>query len=162
MEFKLAQEKDLTKIMNIYSNAREYMRKTGNPTQRKNNYPPISLIKKDIKEGKYLYVAIENNSIVGVFYFRVGIDETYINITNGKWLDDSEYGVIHRIASSGATRDFFGKVLEFCLTKINHIRIDTHENNAPMLKTLKRHNFSYRGNIICSDGTERVAFEYLK
>lgn len=162
MEFKLAQEKDLTKIMNIYSNAREYMRKTGNPTQWKNNYPPISLIKKDIIEGKFLYVALVNNLIVGVFYFRVGTDETYIKITNGKWLDESEYGVIHRIASDGSTKDFFGKVLEFCLTKINHIRIDTHQNNSPMLKTLKRHSFSYRGNIICSDGTERLAFEYLK
>ena len=44
--------------------------------------------------------------MVGTFFFVYGkdIEPTYADITDGKWLDDSPYGVVHRIAGDGKVK----------------------------------------------------------
>ena len=49
MIIRLTKYEDLNRVMEIYSIAREYMKKTGNPNQWKDYWPPIDLIKEDIK-----------------------------------------------------------------------------------------------------------------
>ena len=112
MTIRLAKENDLTRIMEIYAIAREYMRKTNNPNQWKDCWPPIELIKDDIKN-KISYVIEENGHIYGVFAFFIGRDETYDVIVDGDWIDkDSEYGVIHRIASSQERKGILPETLK--------------------------------------------------
>jgi hypothetical protein len=56
---------DFDRILEIYRIAREFMAKTGNPTQWGTNYPPISMLEGDIPAGN-LYV-VEDDLIHGVF-----------------------------------------------------------------------------------------------
>ena len=150
MNIRLAKETDFETIMNIYENARNFMKQNGNPNQWKDDYPPKNLIIKDIKEHKFLRVVENNESeICGVFYFKIGVDKTYKNI-DGKRINESEYGVIHRIA------------VEYCLTLTDHIRIDTHRDNKIMISLLLNNGFIRTGIIYCDTGEAREAFELIK
>lgn len=156
-----AKECDLEAILKIYEVARKYMKDNGNESQWKNNYPPKSLLEDDIKQG-ILYVIKENEEVHGVFAFILGEDPTYLNIYEGEWLNSSPYGTIHRIASDGKIKHSLRHAIEFGLTLINHIRIDTHKNNKIMNKSLIKYGFKITGIIICDDGTTRIAYEYFK
>lgn len=152
-----AEEADLGEILKIYAEAREFMKKSGNPTQWGDTRPPIATTKRDIAEGR-LFKITDGRKTVGVFAFVLGDDPTYREI-DGRWLDERPYGTIHRIASSGTARGIFETALAFCLSRCANIRIDTHENNIPMRRCLARTGFEYCGKIITDDGTERLAFQ---
>lgn len=102
MYIRTATINDLDKIKQIYAHAREFMKQTNNPTQWGDHKPAISQIIDDI-EKKKSYVCINEEEIVGVFYFNIEEDITY-NYIEGNWLNDEEYGVIHRIAVKQNTR----------------------------------------------------------
>ncbi len=59
----------------------------------------------------------EDNCIHGVFAFIIGEDPTYRIIENGEWKSDTLYGTIHRLASTGYTKNVFHEVMNFCLQK---------------------------------------------
>ena len=153
-----ALEEDLDRIQEIYAYARQFMVKTGNPNQWKNNHPPASQLEEDIGKGD-LYVITEDNLIHGVFYFYIGIDPTYGEIEDGAWTSDTPYGTIHRIASCKS--GVFSEALLFCRNKCSHIRVDTHADNKPMQHLAEKHGFSRRGIIYVEDGTPRIAYEML-
>ena len=162
MNVRLAEEKDLLDILKIYENARQFMKVNGNPDQRKDNYPPKNLIENDIKEHKYLRVVEdEKGRLIGVFFFKIGEDKTYKTI-KGRWINESKYGVIHRIATNGLSHNFFENVLSYCLNLINHIRIDTHKDNKIMINLLLKCGFKEVGIIYCDTGEERLAFELIR
>lgn len=145
--------------MQIYQSARSFMIENNNPNQWGNIYPEISLIEKDINN-KHSYVCINDDSkIVGVFYFNQEEDPTYLYIYEGEWLNDSEYGVIHRIASSGHERGVMSFVINWCLHQINNIRIDTHRDNMVMRNVLQKLGFHYCGIIYLENGDERLAYQ---
>ena len=52
MEIRKAAEADLDEILEIYSQARRFMAKNGNPSQWGDVYPPRKLVEADIAEGK--------------------------------------------------------------------------------------------------------------
>lgn len=159
MKVRKAKKEDLNKIMVIYEVAKVYMRNNGNPNQWINNYPSKELLMKDIEEGS-LYVIFEEENIYGVFMFSVGIDETYINIYEGKWLNDEVYGTIHRIASSGERRGILSLAIDYCKNMISNVRIDTHKDNKIMQNLLLNNGFRYCGIIYILDGSERLAYHY--
>ena len=137
--------KDIDQIMDIYKIARDFMIKNGNPTQWGLNYPTKDLIIGDINKS-ISYVICENDKICGTFAFIIGEDPTYKEI-KGAWLDNSTYGTIHRIASNQISHKIFEAALEFCLTKIGHIRIDTHLDNKVMQKKILNNKFRECGII---------------
>ncbi len=149
---------DLPQILEIYDAARRFMRANGNPNQWAGGYPYKEILVEDIDIGR-LYVCERENALRGVFMFEIGVDPTYIYIEDGEWLDDSEYGVIHRIASDGKTKGVFAECLGFCLEHIKHIRIDTHDDNLPMQHTLSKNGFKRCGIIYLPDGAPRIAYE---
>lgn len=151
-----AEPEEIDAILAIYDKARFFMREHGNMTQWVNGYPSRELLEKDIAEGN-LYV-IEKDGIHAVFMFRVGHDDTY-DVIRGEWIDDSQYGVIHRIGSDGVLHGVLHDALSFASSIISHIRIDTHSDNAVMRSALEKEGFSERGLIVCDDGTDRVAYE---
>ena len=156
---RLAAEDDLPRILEIYDEARSFMRRNGNMKQWINGYPSRALLEKDI-ESHSLYVLYDGTSVYGVYMFRAGHDRTYDSI-RGKWLDDSPYGVIHRIASDGTHKGVLKEALAASSQVIKHLRIDTHSDNAVMQNALRREGFSECGIIVCEDGTDRTAFERL-
>ena len=147
---------DFDRILEIYRIAREFMAKTGNPTQWGTNYPPISMLEGDIPAGN-LYV-VEDDLIHGVFAYFTEPDPTYGYIEDGAWLDHSPYGTIHRVAGDG-TGGIFTAVLQFAMEQNPHVRIDTHADNKVMQHVLEKHGFQRTGIIYLEDGDPRIAFE---
>ena len=155
-----AEEKDLAEIAAIYDHARSFMRSYGNmdqwPTER---YPALWSAELDLKEG-ILYVTENEKGISGTFVLMPGPDPTYHVIENGSWRSDTPYGAIHRVASRGGGT--LAAALEFAKARYDHIRMDTHRDNAPMRHLLEKLGFSHRGTIYVEDGTPRMAFDLLK
>ena len=148
---------DMTDILRVYEQARQFMRDNGNPTQWGDSHPRQEILEEDVRLGR-LYVVEQENAIRGVFMFQVGDDPTYSYI-EGSWRSAESYGVIHRIAGNGG--GIFAASLEFCKTMIPHIRIDTHADNQPMQHAVAKAGFSRRGIIYVEDGTPRIAYDLL-
>ena len=160
---RLAKINDLELILLIYDMARNFMAKTGNPTQWGKTWPPKELLIEDINNNR-LYV-LEDSEIYGVFALMQGSDKTYDIIEDGKWLNDKPYVTIHRIASSGKHSHILDEVVRYCFdTFMVDIRIDTHKDNITMNNALKRCGFDMCGIIYTHDGTKRIAYqrEYKK
>ena len=149
---------DLPVILEIYSYAREFMRKNGNPTQWSDKYPEESLLRSDI-ENHNLYVVVESGHICGVFAFIIGPDETYSRIEQGEWLSKDEYGTIHRVAGDGTVHGLLQKAVSYCEQKIPHLRIDTHQDNQIMQHVILKCGFQECGIIYVNDGSPRIAYE---
>lgn len=147
---------DFDRILEIYRIAREFMAKTGNPTQWGTHYPPVSMLEADIPAGN-LYV-VEDDLIHGVFAYFTEPDPTYGYIEDGAWLDHSPYGTIHRVAGDGSG-GIFTAVLQFAMEQNPHVRIDTHADNKVMQHVLEKHGFQRTGIIYLEDGDPRIAFE---
>ncbi len=158
MEIRKSQLTDLDTLMKMYENARSFMSSHGNPTQWENTYPPKPLVAKDIEEG-CSYVCIEQDKIVATFYYKEGRDDTYVKIYEGQWLDDSPYGVIHRITSDGTVRGAATYCINWALNQCGNLRMDTHRDNMVMQHTLDKNGFTYCGIIYSDDGTERLAYQ---
>lgn len=159
MKITKASAQHIATIMAIYKDATAYMRQNGNLNQWVNGYPSRELIEKDIKNGN-CYVVVDQENILAVFCYFEGVEPTYINIFDGAWLNDEPYGTIHRIAvaktahSSGAAEMCYN----FCLAKQKNLRIDTHEDNIPMQKSLSKNGFIKCGKIFLENGDKRIAF----
>ena len=154
---------DVPRAAQIYDSARAFMRKSGNLLQWNDGYPNADTVREDIKEGNS-YVLEDEGLVIAVFYFRVGIDETYNKIYGGEWLSDEPYAVIHRIAVSDEAR---GKgaahfIFSECYKKHPNIKIDTHKDNHPMQRSLERAGFKYCGIIYLKSGDERLAYEKVE
>ncbi len=151
---------DLDKITEIYENARIFMAKSGNPNQWTDGYPSKLDAAQDINEGN-LYVIRDDNKIVGVFAFILGEEPTYKVIENGAWHYDLPYGTIHRIASSGEEKNISEIAFNYCLQRVDYLRIDTHKDNIQMQNAVKRFGFKECGTIYVRNGA-RIAFDYKR
>lgn len=158
MMVRSARTTDLPVILEIYSQAREFMSRSGNPTQWADNYPEEALLRNDIENGS-LYVVEESGRVCGVFAFIIGPDETYSLIEQGGWLSDSEYGTIHRVAGDGTVHGLLQKAVSYCEQRISHLRIDTHQDNRIMQHVILKCGFRKCGIIYVSDGSPRIAYE---
>ncbi len=163
MEIRKAEQKDIPKIMEIYDIARNYMRKNGNMNQWINGYPQKEIIEEDIKKGSSFICYEKNESdeeILAVFYFAIEEEPTYNKIYEGEWLNDEEYGVIHRLGVAGHKKGMATFCMNYCATKVKNIRVDTHRDNVPMQKLLEKLGYQYCGIIYIGDGSERLAFQH--
>ncbi len=159
MEIRRAHRSDIDAIMPIYESAKAFMRACGNSTQWADGYPDRATILADIDAG-YCHVGIDNEgNIAMVFAFIIGEDPTYATIEDGQWPDNSPYGTIHRMASSGAYSGMLRACTEYCLGKIDTLRLDTHADNIPMQKAARATGYVRCGIIICRDGTPRIAYQ---
>ena len=163
MKIRKTEEKDLDRIMEIYAYARSFMAEHENPNQwGPTNWPPETLIREDIRNGNSYVCADENSRILGTFYFMQGkdIEPCYREITDGTWLDDSAYGVVHRIASDGSVRGVGSFCVNWAFDQCGHLRIDTHGDNYVMQNMLKKLGFVHCGTIyVEEDHYPRLAYE---
>lgn len=155
-----AEKKNLPRVLEIYSYAREFMRKNGNPTQWENFSAIKDSLVNDMENGN-LYIIRDDENIYGVFAFIVGEDSTYKKIEQGEWLSDAEYGTIHRVASDGRIHGMMGLIVQFCSERIAHLRIDTHADNKIMQHLILKNGFKRCGIIYISDGSPRIAYERI-
>ena len=166
MEIRKTTEQDIGRLMEIYAYARDFMAKTGNPNQwGPTNWPPEVLLRNDIKEGSSYVCTNDNGTVIGTFYFIQGkdIEPNYREITDGAWLDDSAYGVVHRLASDGSERGIGQFCINWAFAQCGHMRIDTHTDNKVMQKLLTKLGFQRCGIIyVIEDNYPRYAYEKVK
>jgi hypothetical protein len=159
MTIRHSAEWDFNRIMEIYCLARRFMAEHGNPNQWGKNNPPTDQLLQDIQLGD-LYVISDDSEIHGVFYFYIGEDPTYTQI-DGSWRSNKLYGTIHRIAGDGSG-GILKSAVEFAGAKIDHIRIDTHEDNRIMQSAVEKQGFYRCGIIRIADGSPRIAYDRLE
>ena len=158
MTVRVASARDLARILEIYADARAFMRAHGNPDQWGENYPPEEMIREDVATGRS-YVCVEGEEILGVFYYAEGDDLTYAVIEDGAWLNDAPYGVIHRIAVVARGRGVAAACFAFGVSRCRNLKIDTHADNLPMQKSLEKNGFVRCGTIYLADGSPRIAYQ---
>ena len=160
MTIRQAQMCDLDRVLQIYADARAFMRAHGNPDQWGENYPPEAMIREDVATG-HSYVCIEGEEILGVFYYGEGEDPTYTVIEDGAWLNDEPYGVIHRIAVGARGRGVAAACFAFGVAQCGNLKIDTHADNLPMQRSLEKNGFVRCGTIHLADGSARIAYQKM-
>lgn len=170
-----ARAEDLPELLRVYEAAREFMVKTGNPTQwispDGKTKPTKEQLEMDIAQSKSYVYTDALGRIHAVFYYDYGqeVEPTYGKIdpargldNTGKWIGPETYGVVHRIASDGLMKGAGRTCLRWAMDQSAHLRIDTHENNRPMQHVLGQLGFALCGTIYLEDGDSRLAYEWVK
>ena len=153
---------DFDAVMQIYSEARDFMRKSGNPDQWGDSYPSAEIVRGDLSENGGGYVATDGENILAAFYFEENADDpTYREIFDGDWLNALPYGVVHRVGvgALGRGRGLGALCLTFATEKCGNIKIDTHTENLPMQKLLSKLGFVRCGSIYLEDKSHRIAYQ---
>ncbi len=154
--------KDKESVLKIYEEARAFI-KTYNSPQWQDGYPNEDTFNKDIKDGT-IYVNEVEGIVVGVATF-LDYEPTYEEI-DGAWLNDEEYVVIHRIATTtsklgkGHAKAFIDYLENN--PKVKNIKIDTHELNEPMKRFLIKNGFIYCGIITLNNPVDKLRLAYQK
>ncbi len=155
-------KEEIDRVLEIYASAREFMCRSGNPTQWSGGYPGRELLLEDIQKGQLFGIEKENESgLRGVFALISGEDPTY-GFIDGKWLSSAPYGTIHRVASDGSGKGMFKRCVEFARKYYNHLRIDTYKDNLPMQRVISENGFVYCGIIYLENGDPRMAYEWAE
>ncbi len=158
MEIRQAKESDLPVLLEMFDEARAYMRANGNREQWQGGYPQKSLILQDIRQGN-CYVCQETGEILGVFSYFEQPDPTYARIYEGSWKKDGPYGTIHRIAVRAHRKGVAGFCFAYCFARCGNLRADTHKDNIPMQKALEKNGFQPCGIIYLESGDPRIAYQ---
>ncbi len=158
MKIRKATLDDLDTIMQIYADARLYMRENGNRTQWSGGYPSRELVVCDIAEG-ICHVCEDGGELAGVFVCFVGEDPTYQTVYGGAWLNDRPYAVIHRIAVAKHRRGVASACFDYGFSLCQNLKIDTHRDNLPMQRSLAKNGFLPCGIIHLANGEERIAYQ---
>ncbi|MCR5138401.1 MAG: GNAT family N-acetyltransferase [Oscillospiraceae bacterium] len=166
MKIRHSTGQDFDRMMEIYSFARSYMAEHSNPNQwGPTHWPPEDLIRSDIRNGSSYVCLGENDTVIGTFFFTHGkdIEPTYRNITDGAWLDDSPYGVVHRLAGDGSEKGIGAFCINWAFEQCGHLRIDTHGDNIVMQNLVRKLGFVHCGTIyVEEDSYPRLAFEKIR
>lgn len=138
-------------------------RKQDGSDQWQNGYPNEQTIYDDIING-YAYVFVQNNVISAYAAIIFDLEPAYQDI-KGSWLTNSDYVVVHRVASSnvvkgkGIATQLFKEIETLCINqKVYSIKVDTNFDNIPMMKIFDNLNYTYCGEIFFS-GSPRKAYE---
>lgn len=150
---------DLTPVIQLFEEAKKFMASTGNPNQWNRDF--TQAITDDIALGQS-YVCVENDEILGTFCFCIGEDPTYIEIYDGNWLNQDQYGVIHRITAKTKSGGVGSFCVDYCKSICDNIKIDTHHDNTVMQSFLTKHDFVKCGEIRLENGDPRIAYQYKK
>jgi len=160
-QVRAATPQDLPEILSIYENARAFMRVNGNPYQWADGHPHEDLLVKDVENGNLYVLEDEELGLLCVFALLSGKDPTYARI-EGAWLNDEPYLTIHRIASSGKRGGAASQCMQWAFAQHPNLRIDTHEMNLPMQKTLAKNGFVHCGTIYLENGDPRWAYQKIQ
>lgn len=164
MEFRKATENDFPSIWDIILQAKQQMQ-AENRCQWNENYPIPATIYGDIEKG-IGYILEHEGQVIAYSAISFDEDPAYKSIS-GKWLTESPYIVIHRIAVSDTMKNkgIATKMLhEAELLAVNNgifsMRADTKYDNNQMLKVFQKLGMQYCGEVLMR-GEPRKAFEKI-
>ncbi len=163
MKIRKTVPEDLPRLREIYACARAFMAAHGNPNQwGPTHWPPEELLREDIRDGNSYVCVGEDGRVIGTFFFIQGedIEPTYREITEGAWLREGPYGVVHRLAGDGSEKGIGAFCLSWAFEQCGHLRIDTHGDNKVMQRLLQKLGFVHCGTIyVREDNDPRLAYE---
>lgn len=151
---------DIPAMMDLYAQARVFMREHGNPNQWDDSYPSRELLEKDIAFGNSYIVEDDEKNLAATFAFIKGEDPTYYGIENGAWLNHEPYGTIHRLAGNLSCHGIASGCIGWCKSQIGNLRADTHEDNKIMQHLLEKNGFVRCGIIHLANGAPRIAYQF--
>lgn len=75
-------------------------------------------------------------------------------------MDDSAYGVTHRLAGDGTVKGVGKFCIDWAFEKCGHLRVDTHGDNRVMQNIFEKSGFTYCGTVyVEEDSYPRMAYE---
>ena len=141
MEIRKTKPEELNILIRMYENARIFMASHGNPLTMGEHLSCTT-----DPDGRYSsgnsYVCVEHDKIIATFYYKEGIDDTYVRIYEGQWLNEAPYGVVHRITSDGTIRGAASFCLNWAFNKCGNLKIDTHRDNIVMQHLLDKNGLN--------------------
>ncbi|ATF42033.1 GNAT family N-acetyltransferase [Weissella paramesenteroides] len=163
-----AKPSDVDAIYRIIQQAVAYLGSQNSPQWQGSAEPNRKEFEDDINKG-IVYVLIYNHQVAGVGKLVPGPEQAYEDI-DGSWLgNESQYMSLHRIAIDADVRGqglAHQLIHDLVMLSLDHgyrdIRIDTHEINKGMQKTVKKADFDYRGHVqMPVPNGDRLAFQLL-
>ena len=155
---------DLPAIRSIYAFARRQMAAHGNPTQWGGRYPLESTGLEDLERRRTMLLVDEaegRERVLAQFAVCTGPEAYYATI-QGEWLDNGDYTVMHRIASSGLARRTTRDCIAWMVGRFGNVRADTHPNNQVMQHVLESNGFTRCGLVTLIDRDKdavRIAYQ---
>lgn len=162
--FRQATNDDFPRVWEIVRQAVEQMTRE-NKQQWDDTYPRAEHIAMDIIKS-YTYVLCNKESIVACGAIVFDGEDSFKDI-KGKWLSESPYVVLHRLAVAedmkckGIATIFMQEVEKLSKGKgVYSFKVDTNFDNFSMQKVLEKLGFTYCGEIFFQGGS-RIAYEKL-
>lgn len=138
-------------------------RKQDGSDQWQDGYPNPGVVRRDIEAGTG-FVLTEQDTIVAYCAVLINDEPEYAKI-KGKWLTDSDFVVVHRVAvaadfiGKGLAQAIFKYVEEFAVSNnIFSIKADTNFDNFAMIRTFEKLGYVYCGEVYFR-GSPRKAYE---
>lgn len=151
LQFRKATINEIPKIWEILQKAIQRRKEDGS-NQWQDGYPNPEVVKADI-EKETGFVLTDGENLVGYCAVLINDEPAYAGI-EGKWLTNSDFVVVHRIAIS---QDYLGKGLakqmmkfieEFAIqNNIYSVKADTNFDNIAMMKTFVNAGYVYCGEV---------------
>ena len=132
--------------------------------QWQRGYPNRGSVEQDVAAGVGM-VLCEGDTIITYGAVIFSGEPAYNDITNGEWLTQGEYAVIHRLCVSetfvgmGFARRFMEAAEAMASELVASMRIDTHPQNVIMQGLVKKLGYSYCGDVVIE--SRRLAYEKL-
>ena len=132
--------------------------------QWQRGYPNRGSVEQDVAAGVGM-VLCEGDTIITYGAVIFSGEPAYNDITNGEWLTQGEYAVIHRLCVSetfvgmGFARRFMEAAEAMASERVASMRIDTHPQNMIMQGLVKKLGYSYCGDVVIE--SRRLAYEKL-
>ena len=169
MIVRRTENRDLDRVIDIFSEARGTMAKLG-IDQWQDGYPTREIAEEDVALSRSYAVEIDGE-VCATFVLQLGGDKNYDVIERGEWLSGNEnrdYLAIHRVAIAVASRGrgIAAQMISYASDLARErglasLRIDTHEGNVVMRRMLEKNGFTYCGVIYLENGDARVAYERI-
>lgn len=160
MQIRHTTTDDIETVLTMYDHSRSVMRADGNFTQWV-GYPTREYVEEDIARNAS-FIAEMNGKPVGSFAVVPGVEPTYDVIVHGRWIDDSTYATVHRIAALRGTHGIAAAAFAYAKEHYPYLRVDTHADNHPMRHILNKEGFVFSGIVFMTDGSPRVAYEWWR
>lgn len=159
---RLATLEDIDTILFMYEAAKARLKESG-IDQWQQGYPNLQSVELDL-ENKALFV-LERDHIVVASVMMTRVPEPTYQTIHGAWREARPYIVVHRfvthprILKQGVGASLFEAIQA---QSEGYIRVDTHEDNVAMNQLLLKKGFHYCGIITLSDGSTRLAYDWVQ
>jgi ribosomal protein S18 acetylase RimI-like enzyme len=162
-----ASPEDVDTLLSITAQASAFLAQQG-VSQWQDGFPNRDVFLQDIQAGN-CWLFTHDGQPAGCVSLYMGPEPDYDAI-QGQWLTQGDYGTVHRLAVAEGYRGrgLATEMLTFMEDLLQglgypSVRVDTHRDNQPMRKLLKKQGYTRCGVVYLTDTVEednrRVAYE---